>query len=284
MSNKRRSNEEKVVPAKNIPFHGRFQISLQIGDIKRRFLNRVKNQIFRDFFVMEVDDYERTRLALQVANRLGEEYRRSETLEAYSRSDFYITLQVLEFAYHALVEPKIKNRLSRLISSIIRQSEVDIGITWKDGYFLKKGAQLLDEHLVNEPLRWLTNPRYSSVHQPYQRGLERYLKCERDPSQLPDVITDIYQALEALAKVITGRPDKDLSSNAEIFMSKVAGNKHHKGMLKAYIAYANEFRHAVGPRETKRKPDSPEVENFIYLTGVFIRLAIERFNKVKRTE
>ncbi len=275
---------KKVVPVRNIPFHERFQISFENGDIERRFLNRVKNQIFRDFFVMEVDDYERAELALQVANRLGEEYRRGETLEAYSRGDFYATLQVLEFAYHGLAETKVKNGLSRLISSIIRQSEVDIGITWKDGYFLKKGAQLLDEHLVNEPLRWLANPRYSSVHQPYQNGLERYLKCDRDPSQLPGVITDVYEALEALAKIVTGRPDKDLSSNAELFISKVAGNKHHKEMLKTYIAYANEFRHAIGPGQRKRRPDSAEVENFIYLTGVFIRLAVQGFDKVEGTE
>lgn len=149
--------KKEFVPAKNTPFHRRFQISLEKGDIERRFLNRVKNMIFRGFLRIMVSDNIRAEVVVKVANRLGEVYRQNETLEAYSRDDFYTTLQVLEFTYHALSEPELKNGLSGRISSVICQSEMDLGITWKDGHFLKKGAQLLGEHLVNEPLRWLTN-------------------------------------------------------------------------------------------------------------------------------
>ena len=84
----------------------------------------------------------------------------------------------------------------------------------------------------------------------------------------------IDEALEALAKIVTSRPDKDLSANRELFLSKVNASDEYKQLLKGYIDYANRFRHAA--REGQRRPElSPkEVESFVYLTGVFIRLAM----------
>jgi sulfur transfer protein SufE len=83
----------------------------------------------------------------------------------------------------------------------------------------------------------------------------------------------MYEALEALAKVVTGR-DKDLSANRELFLSKVKASEGYKGILKEYIEYANNFRHA--PKQGQEKPNVSvnECESFVYLTGLFIRLAI----------
>ena len=80
--------------------------------------------------------------------------------------------------------------------------------------------------------------------------------------------------LEALAKTVTGRPDKDLSANREMFLAKVKASDEYKQLLKDYIDYANRFRHAE--REGQRRPElsRKEVESFVYLTGVFIRLAM----------
>lgn len=140
--------------------------------------------------------------------------------------------------------------------------------------FVRTGAPLLDEHLVNEPLRWLSEPKYKSVRQPFEKGLSHYLEAQNRPDRLADVITDMYEAVEALAKIITGRHNKDLSGNAERFISEVNTSKHYKTLLRDYISYGNEFRHAE--REGRPRPplSEPEVESFIYLTGLFIRLAV----------
>lgn len=98
---------------------------------------------------------------------------------------------------------------------------------------------------------------------------------EKRPELLSDVITDAYEALEALAKIVTGRESKDLSGNAELFIKKLGVSENYKKMLKEYISLANEFRHAAQEGKEKPKLTIPEVESFIYLTGLFIRLATQ---------
>ena len=84
----------------------------------------------------------------------------------------------------------------------------------------------------------------------------------------------MYEAVEALAKIVTGRPNKDLSANAELFISKVKASDHYKKLLKEYIAYANEFRNAEQGPGTRPVASRAEVESFVYLSGLFIRLAV----------
>ena len=161
-------------------------------------------------------------------------------------------------------------QVSETIRSIVRTSEVDLGIGWQPPVFVRTGAPLLDEHLVNEPRRWLAEPKYKSVRQPFEKGLSHYLEAQDRPDRLADVITDMYEAVEALAKTVTGRTGKDLSGNAEQFISEVGASRHFKTLLRNYIAYGNEFRHAE--REGRPRPplSDPEVEAFIYMTGLFI--------------
>ncbi len=65
------------------------------------------------------------------------------------------------------------------------------------------------------------------------------------------------------------------SANRELFISNVKASKEYKKILVEYINYANEFRHAS--KEGKNKPaiSQQEAESFIYLTGLFIRLAVQ---------
>ena len=84
----------------------------------------------------------------------------------------------------------------------------------------------------------------------------------------------MYEALEALGKIVTNR-DKDLSANAELFLKKLGVSEAYKKLLKEYISYANKFRHAADTSVPKPNLSTAEVESFIYLTGVFVRLAIQ---------
>lgn len=84
----------------------------------------------------------------------------------------------------------------------------------------------------------------------------------------------MYEALEALAKIVTGR-DKDLSANAEVFISAVKVSEGYKRVLKEYIDYANKMgRHAGEKGQAKPSLSRKEVESFVYLTGLFIRVAV----------
>jgi len=101
------------------------------------------------------------------------------------------------------------------------------------------------------------------------------MEAQQKPERLGDTITDIYEAVEALAKSVTGR-DKDLSGNAELFISKLELSDYYKKMLKDYIEFACDYRHAVKLGEKREPLSRNEVEAFIYTSGLFMRLAVQQ--------
>jgi len=244
-------------------FHDRFGIKIDGEEARRRFVNRAFNLVFENF-----DDEEIKR---GIGTVLGQRYTFGVDIDEIIDEDFLNTLQALEVIYNDL-DGKEKSEVEHLIKLIISESESDLGIRWEKGHFLPSGAKLLDEKLINDSLRWLSDKKYNSVLGPFSKGLEHFMHSGKRPDLLSDVITDMYEALEALAKIITER-DKDLSGNAELFIKKLGVSDSYKRLVKEYISFANEFRHASKKGAEKPKLSIPEVESFMYLTGLFIRLA-----------
>ena len=131
--------------------------------------------------------------------------------------------------------------------------------------------------MVNEPLRWLAEPKYESVRKPFEKGLRDYVKAGGELDRLADVITDMYESVEAIARVITAY-NRELSRNQELFIKDIKASKAYKQMLRTllreYVEYGGKYRHAEEEGKPKPPLSEPEVEAFIYLTGPFIRLAI----------
>jgi hypothetical protein len=88
------------------------------------------------------------------------------------------------------------------------------------GKFYPQGDELLDTKLVKDPLDRLKECGLRTVAAPFEKALRHLLAGEKNSSILADAITDAYEALEAMAKVVTTRHERDLSSNAELFLSK----------------------------------------------------------------
>lgn len=254
-------------------FHERFELPIDLAQTKVRFLNRVSDLIFLDLFY-KITEKERIGIMKAVAYEFGMAYTPSYKFRDYIGKDFYKCLQALEAFYKTTLTSRAV--LDSTISRIVADSELDLGIRWGNGQFIRTGAKLLDEKLVNDSLRWLSHKNYQSVLEPYSKGLEHFLQSEKRPQLLSDVITDMYESLEALAKIITGRETKDLSANAQLFLKKVGASDAYKSILKEYISYANLFRHGMAENTKKPSLTHPEVESFIYLTGVFIRLVIQQ--------
>ena len=196
-------------------------------------------------------------------------------------NDFWRCLHAVEGFYSALpagtstggYDPVVA--LNAAVEETLAESECDVGVSWKNGIFTRRGAELLDESLVNGPLRWLAEPEYETVLAALERGLTHFLEGTKDRQRFGDAVTDMYEALEAMAKVVTGKPSKDLSSLREEFIAKLRLLEIHKAMLKDYIEYGCDFRHAIEKGQKRTWPLEHEAENFIYLTGLFIRLAIQ---------
>lgn len=266
-----------------LPFHQRFNIEVELEGAKQHFTDRLFNLIDEDFLGFtkkQCNLSEYVKAFKYVAFKLGIRYVGNNTLEYYAGKEFLQVLRTIEALFEAF-QLELKNyansadRLDEIINLAISENEIDLGIQWRGGLFYPSGAKLMDEELVNEPLQWLAAPKYKNILAPFKKGLTHYLEANKNPEKLADTVTDIYEALEAMAKVVTGR-DKDLSSNRELFVSKLRLGRQHGKMLIDYIDYANDYRHGTEPSKIRANPSPNEVEAFIYITGVFIRLAVKQ--------
>lgn len=258
-------------------FHKRFNIEVGVDEARIRFINRIESSVFDRIPSAAHSNNVRDMSTLydQIRYILGIRAQEIRTLRTYVGNDFLRCLQVLEALYEALEGTRYEEELSDLIDAAIRRSEVDLGVDWQPPVFVRTGARLLDESLVNEPLHWLSEPKYNTVYDPFEKGLSHYLEAEKKPHVLADVVTDMYEAVEALARIVTGK-NKDLSGNQQSFIKAISASDYYKGLLKDYISYANQYRHAVRLGQPRLTLSEPEVESFIYLTGLFIRLAIRQ--------
>jgi len=203
------AKRKKPISTKSQPFHMRFNIDIDLEEAQRRFINRIKNQIFNAFFLLNDKFKEKKWWYIRnVANKFGEEWKgRYQDFDTFIRNDFLKCLHSLEIIYPYIEdEDQSKNKyslswqFSNWIDMILSESEVDLGITWKNGRFFPSGARELDEALVNQPLEWLKANGYESVLTPFSKALEHYLNSGKKPELLSDVVTDLYESLELWPK------------------------------------------------------------------------------------
>ena len=266
------------------PFYQRFNIEVGIEEAQQRFINRALNMV--EGFIPQLETPHTSipsdvRAALiSVATSLGLEYQRNKLFSQYAGTDCNSCLLALEALYQTYSElsgcKEYATKVEQAILYAISLSETDLGVEWRDGAFWPSGAKVLDEALVNENLKWLDDKDYQDVRAPFEKGLRHFLEAMQKPERLGDAVTDVYEAVEAIAKRVTGR-DRDLSANAEMFINKLKLSDYYKKMLKDYISYANDYgRHAAKLGEEKKVLKRNEVEAFIYTSGLFIRLAVQQ--------
>ena len=244
-------------------FEERFGVEVQMDEARERFVNRVHHLIFTEFDADECFE------AVMVG--LGRRMESSWRLTAIVGRDFQDNLKAIECVRRAADDP---DRLDVIVRSILDESEIDLGVQWENGVFVKAGAPLLDKKLVRDVLGWARERKYETVRAPFEKGLRHFLESTKHPELLLDVVTDIYEALEAVAKIVTGR-DVDLSSNRERFIKAVRAPERYKKLLKEYVDYGCDFRHAADAVEPRPILSPEEVESFVYLTGIFIRFAMK---------
>lgn len=254
-------------------FHQRFNIDLGVDEAKRRFVNRASILVIHEGFyrlarrdISNADVFERF-----ICKKLGEKYKGYACLSTILGEDFIMHLRALEAMYEY---SDTQHWADRGAKDLLNESEIDLGVRWQNGKFIVSGSPLLDEKLVDDVLIRLKSPAHKGVLHPFGKGLDHFLHSMKNPALLPDVVTDMYESLEALAKIVNNN-DKDLSANREALVANLKLAEPYKRMLKEYIEYANDFaRHAGERGQAKLAPSRREVEAFIYQTGLFLRLAL----------
>ena len=257
------------------PFESRFNIPIKRNVARKRFRARVFNTIYEYFPALNITplEYRFQDIARHVANRLGQHFDRELPDPGNEFAELLKFLEALYDAFSLYAYPQ-QEQIEEAVNLALWWSEIDLGIQWKKGIFIPSGAKLLDEQLVNESLLWLADNRYENVRIPFQNGLKTFLEINKDSSRLDAVVLNMYKAMEALAKIVTGRSSKDLSANTELLINKLKLNRFYANTLNNYIKYANEYcRHGGGESKPEVVLNPNEVETFIYITGIFIRLA-----------
>jgi hypothetical protein len=186
-------------------------------------------------------------------------------LRTLTDDDFLETLKVLGFCHAALrLSAREQDNLSEWIETALENATVHLGVSWADGMFYPSGAKELDENLIEEPLMWLTD--FPAEKADYLKALTGYAS-----NRLDDVIVNCYLAVEGIGRTILGN-SRTLDNNREGLLKKVGLSQEWKALLNNFISYANEFkRHA----SDKRHDLNPiEVEGFLYMTGVILRMVI----------
>ncbi len=257
----------------NDKFHQRFKFDLGVDEAKRRFVNRANNLILHELLAgISIHGIRSPAAQTEKAlcTTLGEKYKGCGCLATILGDDFQLHLRALEGVY----ESPMKAWAERVAIQLLDECEIDLGIRWKEGQFRPSGSRLLDEKLIDDVLGLLKSPAHEGVLKPFVKGLDHFLHSMKNPAILSDIVTDMYESLEALAKIVTNN-DKDLSANRETFVAKLKLSEPYKRMLKDYIEYANDFaRHAGERGQAKPAPSRYEVEAFIYQTGLFSRLVL----------
>lgn len=248
-------------------FEDRFGIEVPIEKARKLFVNRVHYRILED---VGGGDVEYEEVALHSGERVCDDLGLPRPLPDIVGDDFHRNLKAIEALYGATSR---KAKLDKRVRAILGLSEIDLGVRWEDGEFKRAGSRTLDKKLVRDVLGWARDQGYETVTAPFEKGLRRLLESTNRPELRIDVVRDTYEALEAVAKVVTGK-EGNLNRSQQQFTKAIHAPDVYERILKEYIAYADKFRHAAPVAGPKPTLSAEEVESFVYLTGIFIRFAM----------
>lgn len=261
------------------PFSERFPAQEDIATVQERFIQRINSGIFLQLQQYQRLSYEESRyLRDAVITVLGIRYNSNLALGQMVGGNFRNCLRVVETCYRYF---RFANRkdLVDFISTQVRSilglcdAERDLGLEWQEDHFTRKGVPDLDGPLMEENLKWLVEKGWENVRAPLSKAFTDLRSLSGSPN---DVARDCYEAIEALAKNVTGRAGKDLSTNAELLIKELNGSAEMKSLLKAYIDYANALhRHATPDPAGRKLPKSAEVEFYLYMSTALVRFARE---------
>jgi len=189
-------------------------------------------------------------------------------LKEITKNDFMETLKVLTLLYDSLSNENQK-RLTLNIELALSQSVIDLGVRWKDGMFYPAGAKELDEKLINDSLDWLDD--YPESKNYFLIALNHFNTSLNDISARKDAITNAYSALENLARVIL-QNKKNFDANSDELVVKLNLPTEYRQIIYYYKQIANGY----SSRHDGKEFSHIETEAFIYLSGIIIRLAVNK--------
>ena len=283
-------------------FEKRFGVEVDETEARKRFLNRVDALVLRRLsntdkskalqlyryetgsFLQhgwhEYKDEGRTLFDIAVSISEGQEL-------SQIRWDMVRMLHLIESAYEAV--PEKRSVTEQGVRQALESAEVELGIIWERGVFLQRSEAFLDEPLRDDlTANQLGDQKFHSVRVAYKHGLLLLSQAGDQGDMLKDTIVNCYEALEAMAMLVTRR-DTDLSKNRERFAKLLELPKNYAEILYQLVKFGNHYRHADSPAQTGIRETRPVLsrdlaESYAYFIGVFLRIASARLNAALASE
>lgn len=278
-------------------FKKRFGQPINIEEIKKDFINKINHFLFKGIDKHIGSKYYRSNelfnyLCLSL-NKEPEEVLKEYNRDPYSdpnyipplkyltRNDYRTTLIVIEVLHQYFINSNeyAKEQWIEKIDKVVKfaiNQPVSLKISWRDGKFYPEEAKELSEKLIQEPLEWLENyPKVSSI---FKNALDHYSKSLQDFIKRKDVISNSFQAVEELVRSFL-KNDKSFDNNFGEFIEKLKLNNHWKQILNRYKELSKEFGRHPGREEFI--PEQSDTEAFLYLSGLILRLILEKLKDQK---
>ena len=120
-------------------FHQRFNIEVGLEKAKENFVNRVYNLVFTEY-LFSMPERPRGEISRWVLTALGLQYDYATPFSARIGRDFLRNLEALEAVYEGALCHWVPQPLDEQIKVILSISEVDLGVRWENGKFLRSGV------------------------------------------------------------------------------------------------------------------------------------------------
>ncbi len=263
-------------------FHSLFNTAPTLAEEKNAFVQRINQTIFSKVVnLTHPTSYEvifqgicyelgvngADMIARQNANNFSG-LRRIPSLRKITNDDFVKTLQVLVLLYKSL-NTEYQQQTDGYIRIALVSANTDFGIRWDDGMFYPSGAGELDEKLIDENLQWLKN--YPEQATQFKTALNHFQKSTKDISARKDAITNAYSSMEGVAQLVLSNK-KNFDNNLYALMDQLSLPTQYKNIFNYYKVMANEY----SSRHAGTEFSHEETEAFIYLTGILMRLSIQK--------
>ncbi|NLR62600.1 hypothetical protein HGH93_31200 [Chitinophaga polysaccharea] len=197
---------------------------------------------------------------------------RYPNLQTLAKEDFYEAMKVTCALYNyfkRVGDSMSFYELDQAIPHIIGLSTTDIGVRWVDGFFYPNNIPEIDHAAVDETLSWLSD--FPAAKKDMQNAFTNFSAGKTE--QVPPLC---FTALENIIQKKTGlnKPLHDCALHKALFQ-KINVSDNWRQFLVKFVDYANDYgRHGKNP--DRHSVDRDEVESFLYLSCIMLRMIIRK--------
>jgi len=280
-------------------FKRRFGQKILFDEVEKDFINKINLFLFRLFNKQKYYNYPKLFefICLQLSlnpDDVLKEYNRSplygtlsyETkypgIRYFTQDRFEETLLLIEIIYsYFFIIAKSEYRSDEYLAKIeetvhlAMRQPISIGVVWKNGKFYPEGAKELEEKLVDDAFKWLGS--YSKAKNLYRNAWDNYSQSLRNTIKRRDVISNAFQAVEELTRVFL-RNKKPFDKNFNQLIDNLKLADYWKQIFYNYKELSKEYGRHPG-RGKEFIPTQEETEGFLYLSGIILRLILEKLKK-----